>query len=50
MATSSKNQSKDQASKNLINKIYEDKTRIIEALKKGENLSTLKGIKFVKPL
>ncbi|HEY8784765.1 MAG TPA: hypothetical protein VIM16_24280 [Mucilaginibacter sp.] len=35
---------------NFIVKVIEDKKKIVEALKKGKKLSTLKGIKIVSPL
>jgi hypothetical protein len=37
-------------SKNPIIQMIEDKKRIVKAIKKGESLSTLKGIKIVSPL
>ena len=35
---------------NPFNKLMDDKNRIIEAIKEGTDLSTLKGIKFVRPI
>ncbi|SDE90273.1 hypothetical protein SAMN05216464_110246 [Mucilaginibacter pineti] len=35
---------------NPIIQMIEDKKRIIQAIKNGESLSTLKGIKIVSPL
>lgn len=35
---------------NPFQKLIEDKGRIIVAIKNGENLSKLKGIKFVRPI
>jgi hypothetical protein len=36
--------------KNPIIQMIEDKERIVEAIKNGKSLSTLKGIKIVSPL
>jgi len=36
--------------KNPILQMIEDKKRIVAAIKNGESLSTLKGIKIVSPL
>jgi hypothetical protein len=41
---------KKKSSKNPFFKMFEDKLRIQEALQKGESLSSLKDIKFVKPI
>ena len=41
---------KDKPSANPLIKMMEDKKRIINAIKSGEDLSTLKGIKIVSPL
>jgi hypothetical protein len=35
---------------NPIVQMIEDKKRVVEAIKKGKSLSTLKGIKVVSPL
>ena len=35
---------------NPFNKLIDDKNRIVEAIKEGRDLSTLKGIKFVRPI
>ena len=42
--------SEAKTSKNPIIQMIEDKKRIVKAIKKGESLSTLKGIKIVSPL
>ncbi len=50
MATSSNSQTNVTSPKNLIERIFEDKKRILAAIKKGEKLSSVKGIKIVSPL
>lgn len=35
---------------NPFKKLMDDKNRIVEAIKDGKDLSTLKDIKFVRPL
>ena len=42
--------SEGKVSKNPIIQMIEDKKRIVKAIKKGESLSNLKGIKIVSPL
>lgn len=35
---------------NPFKKLMDDKNRIVEAIRDGKDLSTLKGIKFVRPI
>jgi hypothetical protein len=53
MSTGKKNSSKKKAPKSSGNpfvQLIEDKKKINEKIKNGKSLSTLKGIKFVKPI
>ena len=52
-ANTAKDVSVKQTAGNKINpfkKLADDKQRIVEAIKDGRDLSTLKGIKFVRPI
>jgi len=52
-ANTAKDVSVTQTAGNKINpfkKLADDKQRIFEAIKDGRDLSTLKGIKFVRPI
>jgi hypothetical protein len=53
MSTAKKNSSKKKPQKpsgNPFVQLVEDKKKINETIKNGKSLSTLKGIKFVKPI
>jgi len=44
------NKGKEKSSVNPLIKMMDDKRRIIDAIRDGKDLSTLKGIKIVSPI